>query len=237
MKKNAILITGAGQRVGYFLAKQFLKTTDYPVVFTYRTYRTEVAELEALGATAMQCDFSQAGALETCGSRIKESVSSLRAIIHNASIWLNDRQAPIGSDLYAEMFKVHVDAPLYFNQALADLLLVDQGLKDIISISDASVQLANDQSIAYLASKAALQNLSQNFAKKYAPNIKVNDIAPGLIQFNEGDSEEYKAQRLAQSAIPIEPGAEVIWQAVNYLMNSPYTTGVCLPLEGGRRWK
>ena len=235
--ENAVFISGAGQRVGFFLAKQLLELTEYPVVFSYRTRHAEVDELIALGALGIQCDFSEDKALPGLVSQVSHSVKSLRAIIHNASIWLDDKQAPALSESYQNLFKVHVDTPMYLNEALLPLLKRGAGLKDIISISDASVALANDKTLAYLASKAALQNLSKNFAKKYAPEIKVNDIAPGLIIFNEGDSVEYKQRRLSQSALAIEPGEEVVWQAVNYLMNSPYTTGISLPLEGGRAIK
>lgn len=133
------------------------------------------------------------------------------------------------------LFQLHVKTPYLLNTALRPLLNKSTSrLKDIISISDYSVERASSEHIAYLASKAAMQNMCKGFAKKFAPTIKVNDIAPALIVFNESDSEDYKQKRLAQSALGIEPGEIVVWQAVQYLMNSPYTTGTILPLEGGR---
>jgi dihydromonapterin reductase/dihydrofolate reductase len=233
--KNAVLITGGGQRIGAYLVRQFIQQTDYPVVFTYRTPRAEVDELVSLGAIAIQCDFTAQEALPGLVEIIKEKVVSIRAIIHNASLWLNDKQAPPFSEEYRALFKVHVEAPIFLNQNLHSLLLASNDkFKDIISLSDYSVSRVTDSHIAYLSSKSALQTVSKGFAKQFAPNIKVNDIAPALIQFNQNDDEEYKKKRLNQSAIPIEPGAEVIWQAVDYLMNSSYTTGSILQLDGGR---
>ena len=233
--ENAVLITGGGQRIGAYLVREFLQKTDFPVVFTYRTHRKEVDELVSLGAVAIQCDFTEDNALPGLVEQIKQQVSSLRAVIHNASLWLSDAQAPAFSLEYSALFKVHVEAPHYLNTELAQLLLASSyPHKDIISLSDYSVSRVTDSHIAYLASKSALQTLSQGFAKKYAPHIKVNDIAPALIEFNVGDSDEYMQKRLAQSALPIEPGAKVIWEAVNYLMNSSYTTGSKLQLDGGR---
>ncbi len=233
--ENAILITGAGQRIGAYLARQFLQQTNYPVVFTYRTFKPDVAKLIELGALAVQCDFNKEHALPDLLASIQNQVHSLRAVIHNASVWSNDQDAPVLSGEYRSLFTLHVDVPMFLNEALHPLLLKSAcESKDIISISDFSVSKASETHIAYLASKAALQNLTKGFAKKFAPDIKVNDIAPALIIFNEGDSAEYRKQRLAQAAIPIEPGEEVIWQAVNYLMKSPYSTGISLPLDGGR---
>lgn len=232
---NAILITGAAQRVGEHLARQFLQHTDYPVIFTYRTHRQAVDELIALGAIAVQCDFQNDFELPGLVMTVQHHVASLRAIIHNASVWLNDEQAPPMSEGFKQLFRVHVEAPSYLNEQLQGLLMAsDSELKDIISLSDYSVNRVSTTHSAYLASKAALQTLSQSYAKKFAPDIKVNDIAPALIEFNDGDSDEYKRQRLAKAAIPIEPGFDVVWQAVNYLLQSPYTTGITLPLNGGR---
>ncbi|WP_029408274.1 dihydromonapterin reductase [Thiomicrorhabdus sp. Milos-T2] len=233
--EDAVFITGAGQRIGAFLVRQFIHNTDFPIVFTYRSHRAEVDELIALGAIGIQADFNDLTELPGLVEQVKTHCKSLRLMIHNASLWLNDEQAPPLSEKYAELFKVHVETPNYLNQLLQPLLQASSSpLKDIISLSDYSVNKVQETHIAYLSSKAALQNLSMGFAKKFAPEIKVNDIAPALIKFNQGDDEDYKHKRLAQAALPIEPGYEVVWQAVQYLMNSPYTTGTSLQLNGGR---
>ena len=235
LKNNAVFITGASQRIGAYLVRQFLTCTDYPVVFTYKTHRQEVDNLVALGAIAIQCDFENIDNLPGLVKQIKQHCKSLRAIIHNASLWLSDEQAPAFSAEYQSLFRLHVEVPNFLNHQLQPLLLASSSeLKDIISLSDFSVNKVTESHIAYLASKAAMQTASKAFAKKFAPDIKVNDIAPALIMFNENDSKAYKEKRLKQAALPIEPGAEVVWQAVKYLMNNPYTTGTCLQLDGGR---
>jgi dihydromonapterin reductase/dihydrofolate reductase len=240
--QDAIFITGGGQRIGAFLVKQFLAQADCPVLFTYRTKRPQVDELIALGAIAIQVDFTDESALPGLVETIHQKVESLRAVIHNASLWLPDAVElnagafPIADlTVFKALFQVHVETPYYLNTALTPLLKAStKPLKDIISISDFSVDRVSSERIAYLASKSALQMVSKGFAKKLAPEIKVNDIAPALIIFNDGDSEAYKQKRLTQSALGIEPGVEVVWQAIQYLMNSSYTTGIVLPLEGGR---
>lgn len=233
---NAVLITGAGQRIGYYLAKSFLQKTAYPVLFTYRTKHQEVDELQALGAVGFQVDFTSMDEREVLIKKVEKKVKSLRAVIHNASLWLSDdaiREG--GGENFNALFQLHVETPYYLNMALAPLLKASsESLTDIISLSDAGVRGASSDHIAYLSSKAALQALIKGFAKKFAPKIKVNDIAPALIMFNEEDGEAYKQKRLAQSALGVEPGPEVVWQAVQYLMNSPYTTGTVLSLDGGR---
>lgn len=232
--KNAVFITGAGQRIGYHLAKRFLQQQSYPVVFTYRTHHPQVDELQALGAVGLQVDFSLSGSVERLLADLSDAVESLRAVIHNASLWQDDTTLLTESQRLS-LWQLHVDVPYQLNQLCYPLLQgSDSALKDIVSLSDFSVNRVSADHVYYLSTKSALQTLSKGFAKKYAPDIKVNDIAPALIMFNAGDSEAYQAQRLSQSALKIEPGPEVVWQAVQYLMNSPYTTGSVLTLDGGR---
>ena len=69
------------------------------------------------------------------------------------------------------------------------------------------------------------------------PRIKVNGIAPAMVMFNEGDDAAYRAKVLAKSALGIEPGPEVIYQSVRYLLDNPYVTGTTLTVNGGRHIK
>ena len=91
--------------------------------------------------------------------------------------------------------------------------------------------------IAYCASKAGLDNLTLSFAARYAPAIKVNGIAPALVMFNDNDDAAYREKTLAKSALGIEPGAEVVYQGLRYLLDNPYVTGTTLTLNGGRHLK
>ncbi len=227
-------MTGGGRRVGAHLVRRLLEEGEYPVLFTYRRETDEVKELRQAGAHAIQVDFRNAATIDDFIDLLRSKVNDLRALIHNASIWRKDSEMILEPQLYQETFRIHVEVPYRLNLAFEPLLRRGKGVKDIISISDSSVQGTNEQTIAYLASKAAMQNMSKQFSKRLAPEIKVNDIAPGLIMFHEDDPEDYRRERIRQSAIGIEPGPDVVWQAVHYLMNSPYSTGLSLPVDGGR---
>ena len=105
---------------------------------------------------------------------------------------------------------------------------------DIIHITDYVVERGSDKHIAYAASKAALDNMSRSFARKLAPAIKVNAIAPSLILFNEGDDAEYRKQALDKSLMKIAPGEKEISDLIEYLFSSRYVTGRSFAVDGGR---
>lgn len=106
-----------------------------------------------------------------------------------------------------------------------------------IPLTDDVARKGSARRIAYCASKAGLDNLTLSFAARFAPRIKVNAISTALVMFNDGDDAEYRARTLAKSALGIEPGPEVIYQSLRYLLDNPYVTGTTLTVNGGRHVK
>lgn len=238
LEKSPILITGAAQRSGYHLAKHLL-ARGQPVIFSYRSYKTGVDELIALGGIAIQADFATDEGIFALIAEVKKQTPNLRAIIHNASDWALDTQdISTAAAVSRQMFQVHQQAPFLLNLALEALLLAGAELTgqmtDIIHLTDDVVRRGSNKHAAYVASKAALQNLALSFASRFAPQIKVNTIAPALLAFNEGDGADYQIKVLAKSPLGIEPGFVVLTQTVEFLLSQPYMTGAVLPLNGGR---
>lgn len=234
---DAILLTGAGQRLGLYHAERLLDE-GVPLIVTYCTERPSIERLRDRGARAILADLSTPEGIEACIGDILRQAASLRAIIHNASRWLTDEDLASDPSGFDVLMNLHARAPYRINLACEDLLRASSArFADIIHITDSKVAIGSAQRAAYVASKAALESLTLSLAARFAPRIKVNSIAPGLILFNEGDSEEYKRERLERSALGYEPGPLVIWQAIRFLLDNPYVTGSTLPVDGGRRVK
>ncbi|VAR88808.1 short chain dehydrogenase [Klebsiella pneumoniae] len=137
-------------------------------------------------------------------------------------------QADFSSDdgilTFAEAVKSHTNG----------LRAIIHNASDIIHITDYVVERGSDKHIAYAASKAALDNMTRSFARKLAPEVKVNAIAPSLIMFNEGDDEAYRQQALDKSLMKIAPGEKEISDLIDYLFTSRYVTGRSFAVDGGR---
>lgn len=226
-----ILITGASQRIGLHCAERLLDEGQ-PVIVSYRTPRASLDRLRERGAVTLHADFSSAANILGFITTLKQHTNRLRAIVHNASDWRTDEPGK-EAEVFQQMFDVHMLAPYLINTHCADLL-AHEGPADIIHISDDVTRVGSRKHIAYAASKAGLDNLTLSFAASLAPAIKVNGIAPALIQFNPEDDKEYRRKALAKSALGIEPGAEVIYQTLRYLLDNPYVTGTTLSVNGGR---
>lgn len=234
--KAPILITGGAQRLGYAIADHLLNT-EHSVIITYRSKKPAVDQLQARGAIAIHADFGTQQGIDEAIQKIKNSTSVLRAIIHNASDWDQEKGCNDYGQLINKMMQVHASAPYQLNLALTEALLANDEVADIIHMTDYVKNKGSQKHIAYAASKAALHNLTLSFAAKLAPQAKVNSIAPALVMFNEHDTTEYRQKALKKSLLEVCPGPQEAVLAVEYLLNSKYMTGQTLHLDGGRHLK
>ncbi|GGU71907.1 dihydromonapterin reductase [Pseudomonas laurentiana] len=224
---SPILVTGASQRVGLALALK-LANAGHTVVSASRSKSHEAEHPNIIQFQADLCDENDRLALI---QYLQDNFEGLRAIVHNASLWLDDNLANLNT-----MFKLHVEAPYHLNLALGEQLLKLEK-SDIIHICDETSSRGSKSHIGYAATKAALQNMVLSFAEKYAPRVRVNAILPGLLILKENSDEEYRQQTLKKALLEFEPGAQPLIDAVLFLLESQYSTGSSVVINGGRHLK
>lgn len=224
---SPILVTGGSQRVGLALATR-LAQAGHTVVSASRSKNPTPAHPNIV---QFQADLCSERDREALVEYLRSHYDGLRAIIHNASLWLDD-----DLDNLNTMFKLHVEAPYHLNLALGEQL---QKLEksDIIHICDETSSRGSKSHIGYAATKAALQNMVLSFAEKYAPSVRVNAILPGLLILKEGGDEHYRQQTLKKALLEFEPGAQPLIDAVLFLLESQYSTGSSVVINGGRHLK
>jgi dihydromonapterin reductase/dihydrofolate reductase len=220
-----LIITGANKRVGLALTKA-LSTQGYTIIATYRSDPGELSDLE--NVHPVQADLASCEDRQRFIDHVITKVSGLRGIIHNASLWLDDSLQSLQI-----MYQVHVEAPYHLNQSLAPLLKASSRA-DIIHICDDSASRGSKNHIAYAATKSALSNMTLSFAEKLAPTVRVNTLSPGLLIFKDDSTPEYQQATLRKALLPFEPGAKPVIEAVVYLLQSTYTTGSTITVNGGR---
>nr|WP_318381841.1 dihydromonapterin reductase [uncultured Enterobacter sp.] len=231
---HPVLITGGGRRIGLALAHHFLHQHQ-PVIVSYRTWYPAIEGLQEAGAVCIQADFCHDDGILKFADEVKSRTTCLRAIVHNASGWVAEKPGTPLTEILSAMLQIHVHAPYLLNHALEGLLR-GQGHagSDIIHFTDYVVERGSDKHIAYAASKAALDNMTRSFARKLAPEVKVNAIAPSMILFNEDDDASYRQQALNKSLMKIAPGEKEMIDLVDYLLTSCYVTGRSFAVDGGR---
>ena len=115
-----ILITGASQRIGLHCAERLLDSGQ-TVIISYRSERPGVGKLRERGAICLPADFASEAGILAFIDLLKQHTDSLRAIVHNASAWLNETPGH-EAEAFQQLFSVHMLAPYLINLHCAELL-------------------------------------------------------------------------------------------------------------------
>lgn len=230
---RCIAITGASRRLGLFLTQHFLASGWRVLAIT----RSPSPALTAMGKNA-QLHIIRIGdygteSIAQATAEISATSQTLHALIHNASVFEKDG-AEFSIHAYQGFFEVHMAAPAQLNMGLLPLLYNRQTPGNIIHITDIYGDNPNADFSLYCSTKAGLESLTKGFAKKFAPGVRVNSIAPGPIQFLPSHTEDTKQEVLKQTLLPQEGGFEPIFQAACAILENSYMTGASIKVDGGR---
>ncbi len=232
------LITGGAKRIGSHIA-QDLAARGYPVIIHCNRSTTQA---EALAqrirdhggkAAVVSSDLSDDKQVASLMEQAAQPFGPIELLVNNASVFEDDRIGSLTHDLWDRHFAVHVKAPVFLAQAMAEALPEDkQGL--IINITDQRVQKLNPQFISYTLSKTALWTATRTLAQALAPAIRVNAIAPGPTLPSErqqpGDFEKQVDAVLLKKAPLLDEFASTI----DYLWRTRSVTGQMIALDGGQ---
>src|SRR5215210_7762111 len=188
--RRVALVTGGAKRVGRAIVQR-LASADFDVAFTYLTSEVEAAqsrtELESAGtaALAIKADFTHAQrAVETIARGFADKFDRLDVLVNSASLYEPGKLEETDLQQSRRLMAVHFESPLLLCQAFAPLLRRSKG--HIVNMLDLLAERPWPQYLAYCASKAALWNLTLGLARELAPEVTVNGIAPGVVEWPEG---------------------------------------------------
>jgi len=232
---KTIIITGAkriGQEVGKVLAQ---KGANLVVVYNSSSKEAEdlVKEVKDYGvkAIALQADLSNQDDIKRIVNQAISELGSIEGLVHMAAPY---PKTPLG-----EITMQDVDKIMTSIAGSSILLGQEVGLKmnegKIIFFSDWSVFRAPYKDyLVYNAAKGAVESITKTLALALAPKVSVNAIAPGPILPPPDLTDEENKEALARTPLNAWGGADEIAKAVLYLFESDFTTGVVLPVDGGR---
>jgi dihydromonapterin reductase/dihydrofolate reductase len=229
-----ILITGAGRRVGLYLADA-LHADGHPILAHHRRPSAALEERAGTDFMLLTADLgTEQGAL-SLAEAVCQHTTTLRAIIHNASFFEPTNRNPYEVGAQAQrFFQLHVMTPYLLNETLRPLLdNLAEGPADILHITDISVHRPEPCYDLYCATKAGLANLTRSYAQRLAPRIKVNMVAPGPILFPQGFPGQERDRILDRTPLATEGGPKAIYLAVRYLLDNAFVTGTELRVDGG----
>lgn len=225
------VITGGSRRLGLYIVDKLLAGGWFVSVLT-RYASKELSALSGEQLQILEVDYLDQASVTTACSTLAEKKIDL--LFHNASYFEKNKKTPTDSLMQLEhMTGVHVALPALLNERLYPAMTESENA-NIIHMTDIYVNNPHPDYANYCATKAALENLSMSFAKRYAPEVRVNTIQPGALMFLPDHTESAKASVIKQSLIQTEAGFEPVWLALAALLENPFITGTAIKVDGGR---
>jgi len=231
-EKRVALVTGGAKRVGRAIVEK-LAAEGFRVAFTFNSSEAEAAELAArVDGQAVRADLTDPVAATRT---IREQFASQRidVLVNNASIYHPAGLSETTPQIMQMLMAIHYESPLLLAQAFAPLLRQSRG--HIVNMVDLLAERPWPQYLAYCASKAALANLTLSLARELAPEVTVNGIAPGVVEWPPGYPEAEKQKYLKRVPLARPGTPQDVANLVHFLATGgAYITGQIIRLDGGR---
>ena len=236
-----VLVTGGARRVGAAIVKR-LHQEGWRVAIHYRASAAAADALAASlnasrtdSAITVQADLLQTESLAAVVERVISVYGRLDALVNNASTFYRTLVADFTEADWVALIGSNLKAPLFLSQASAPHLKKTNGC--IVNITDIHAERPMAEYLIYNVAKAGLRGLTHALARDLAPEVRVNAVAPGPIEWpDDGQISAAERERILDH-VPLkrEGGVEQIAEAVKYLVcDAQYVTGQTINVDGGR---
>ncbi len=239
MTKPLALVTGGAHRLGKAFALT-LACMGYDLLLHYHSSEEQAqrtkAEIESLGVKVnlFKADLTQPGQIQSLISNLDSLLSlttcQLLLLVNSAAIM------PVGNP--RELQLKDWDSALDLNLR-APFLLAQEAVKRmtagglIVNITDIGAQKAWSRYPSYTVSKSALESLTKLLARAFAPNIRVNAIAPGLVLRSDVVTPGQWDKLVSRLPLKRAAALDEITSALEFLIKNEYITGQTIVVDGG----
>jgi pteridine reductase len=234
------LVTGAAIRVGRETATE-LARAGADLVIHYRTSAAEAEQLaEAIRAmgrrvATVQADFAKpADACDRLLRAIDEAFAGrCDILVNNASAYVAGTPATLAADQWANLIAINVTAPTILAERIGKRM-VDAGGGTIVNMLDLQARRPWPRHLGGGMAAGAMWTATIGLARKFAPTVRVNGVAPGAVLWNPADGEELRQRIIEQTPLRRLGTPRDVAKAVRFLVESDYITGQVLCVDGGR---
>lgn len=233
---KSALVTGAARRIGRHVALA-LAGAGADVTITYRGSAEGAGEvvraIEALGrrGQALHCNVRSEDEVKAAVAATVAFHGRLDVLVNNAAIFQAAPLETLTLEQWDAVHETNVRGPFLVTREAAPHLRAAKGR--VVNMGSLGGFEAWPQHAHYCSSKAAVHMLTRVMAKALAPEVSVNAIAPGFIEFDDGGTPQAERSR-SQTPLKRNGDAQDIADAVLYFVtHSGFVTGQILAVDGG----
>lgn len=235
---KTVIVTGGTKGVGRGIAERFL-AAGADVVVCGRNAPERPVTAAGREAAFVAADVREIEQIDAVVRATTERHGRLDVLVNNAG-GSPPADAATASPRFSEaIIRLNLLAPLHFSQRANAVMQAQESGGVIVNIASVSALRPSPGTAAYGAAKAGLLSLTQSLAVEWAPKVRVNAIAAGMILTEQSALHYGDAEGLARVAatVPLGRLAEPsdVGDACLFLASSlaGYVSGASLLLHGG----
>ena len=233
------LITGGAHRVGREISIALAQAGCHLAIHYHHSEKAAkdtASAAKALGVNTaiFRSDLRKGDQIEELFLLIDSQYGPLDILVNSAAIMNKVAFQKAEEDDWHDTIDLNLKAPFFCIQKAAERMLIN-GAGAIVNISDiAGLRPWRDYPI-HSVSKAGLEMLTKVAARAYAPEIRVNAVAPGPV-LKPDEMSNARWQELG-AALPLQHcgNAEDVARAVIFLLENDFITGETLVVDGGNQ--
>lgn len=238
------LVTGAGRGIGAAIAEAFA-AVGADVLIHYHSSKSAAEELVkkivANGGKAwsLGADLSDSKSAAEFFKRVEASWPSFDILVNNAGdLVQRSKLAELSDETIEKTLRVNIHTAMYSIRGATPLLRKGKEPCILNLTSVAAHHGGGNGAVFYAATKGAILTLTRGMAKEYAPDIRVNALAPGVIltDFHRKHSTQQMLDSMAASTPLKRIGtAEECAAAAVFLCSkgAAFITGETIEINGG----
>lgn len=237
---KVVIVTGASRGIGREIAKT-LAIKGYKVVANYNKSENEINKLkkelknQGIEIECIQGDVSKREDAKKIINFTLEKYKKIDILINNAGISQFKEFTQISDQDWNYMINTNLNSVFYMTQEVCSNMIKNKS-GCIINMSSIWGLIGSSCEVHYSVSKAGIDAMTKALAKELGPsNIRVNSIAPGIIDTDMNKDLNSEDLKNIKEEIPLERIGKVqdIEKCVEWLIEDQYTTGQIISINGG----
>lgn len=232
--RQAALVTGAAKRIGRVLATA-LSRKGYDIALHYHHSREEAEETAAIirkhgrRCKLFCCDLKDETATGELIASVRRTFKNLTLLVNNASIFNESGFRKKDLPVFKTDVAIHLTAPFILSSDFTEQCQKGH----IINLLETHIVRNRSTRIGYLLTKKALAEMTRMTAVAFAPAIRVNGIAPGLILAPEGTKKGHLDRLSKDIPMKTKGSPRDLAQALEFLLDNDFITGQTIFVDGG----